>query len=90
MCLENSTFIRSTSVFFSPFNSYLFRLLHLVAEDMAIEDVQYELNRALFNGQIDLATHVKLTRTLSREQFFKRALIKKIHAVEAGAPIGHM
>jgi ESCRT-I complex subunit TSG101 len=66
------------------------QLLHLVAEDMAIEDAQYELNKALFNGQIDLATHVKLTRTLSREQFFKRALIKKIHAVEAGAPTGHM
>jgi ESCRT-I complex subunit TSG101 len=71
-------------------NFFYFRLLHLVAEDMAIEDAQYELNKALFNGQIDLATHVKLTRTLSREQFFKRALIKKIHAVEAGAPTGHM
>ena len=77
-------------LFLPHFNPDLYRLLHLVAEDMAIEDVQYELNKALFNGQIDLATHVKLTRTLSREQFFKRALIKKIHAVEAGAPMGHM
>jgi ESCRT-I complex subunit TSG101 len=54
------------------------QLLRLQAEDLAIEDCQYALNKALEGGQIDLATHLKLTRQLAREQFFKRALIRKI------------
>ncbi|GAB5588959.1 Suppressor protein stp22 of temperature-sensitive alpha-factor receptor and arginine permease [Umbelopsis nana] len=54
------------------------QLFDLVAEDNAIVDTIYYLSRALNTEVIDLATFMKLTRTLSKEQFMKRALVQKI------------
>ncbi|KAH8548993.1 UEV domain-containing protein [Umbelopsis sp. PMI_123] len=54
------------------------QLFDLVAEDNAIVDTIYYLSRALNSEVIDLATFMKLTRALSKEQFMKRALVQKI------------
>lgn len=54
------------------------QLFELVADDNAIADTVYFLAKALNSERIDLATFMKYTRILSREQFMKRALIKKI------------
>ncbi|KAI9030387.1 UEV domain-containing protein [Hyaloraphidium curvatum] len=53
------------------------QILELNAEEQAIEDLIYHLSRALNSERIDLATFMKHVRTLAREQFMKRALIKK-------------
>jgi len=54
------------------------QLLDLIAEDLAIEDVIYYMDKALRDGVIDIATFMKECRSLSREQFFKKALTKKV------------
>ncbi|CAO3608256.1 unnamed protein product [Mucor hiemalis] len=54
------------------------QLFELVGDDNAIADTVYFLAKALNSERIDLATFMKYTRILSREQFMKRALIKKI------------
>ncbi|KAI8147985.1 UEV domain-containing protein [Fennellomyces sp. T-0311] len=54
------------------------QLFDLVADDNAIVDTIYYLGKALNSERIDLTTFVKCTRTLAREQFMKRALMKKI------------
>ncbi|KAI7889167.1 Vps23 core domain-containing protein [Mucor mucedo] len=54
------------------------QLYELVGDDNAISDTVYFLAKALNSERIDLATFMKFTRMLSREQFMKRALIKKI------------
>ncbi|KAI9475969.1 MAG: UEV domain-containing protein [Benjaminiella poitrasii] len=54
------------------------QLFELVADDNAISDTVYFLAKALNSERIDLVTFMKYTRMLSREQFMKRALIKKI------------
>jgi len=57
------------------------QLLHLQAEDLAIEDTQYYLDKALQKASIDLNSYLKATRSLSEEQFFIRALINKIYSM---------
>jgi len=54
------------------------QLLDLIAEDLAIEDVIYYMDKALRDGVIDITTFMKECRSLAREQFFKKALIKKV------------
>ncbi|KAG2172955.1 hypothetical protein INT44_004696 [Umbelopsis vinacea] len=54
------------------------QLFDLVAEDNAVVDTIYYLSRALNSEVIDLATFMKLTRALSKDQFMKRALVQKI------------
>lgn len=54
------------------------QLYDLVAEDHAIEDTVYVLGRALDKDRIQLDPFLKHTRTLAREQFLKKALVKKI------------
>ncbi|CAO3661339.1 unnamed protein product [Rhizopus stolonifer] len=54
------------------------QLFELVADENAISDTIYLLAKALNSERIDLSTFMKYTRMLSREQFMKRALIKKI------------
>lgn len=54
------------------------RLVDLVAEDAAISDTIYQLNRALMAEKIDVERFLKVARVLAREQFMKRALIEKI------------
>jgi hypothetical protein len=54
----------------------------LVAEDASIEDVLYYLEKKLNSGGIDLETYLRNVRTLTSEQFMKRATIKKIHEIQ--------
>lgn len=54
------------------------QMYDLVAEDAAIEDTLYYLNRALESGHIDSDSFLKAYRSLSREQFQKRALCSKV------------
>ncbi|KAI8805936.1 UEV domain-containing protein [Cladochytrium replicatum] len=56
----------------------LVRLFDLVAEDHAIDDSIVCLKEALFDQTMDLNTFLKHVRTLAREQYMKRALVKKI------------
>ncbi|OLL24112.1 Tumor susceptibility gene 101 protein [Neolecta irregularis DAH-3] len=54
------------------------QLYNLVAEDLAIEDLLYILAKGLDRERIELDVFMKFTRNLAREQFMKKALIKKI------------
>ncbi|WFD04337.1 suppressor protein stp22 of temperature-sensitive alpha-factor receptor and arginine permease [Malassezia obtusa] len=54
------------------------QLAQLLAEDAALEDTMYQLGRALLAEQLSLDRFIKQTRMLSREQFLRRALAKKI------------
>ncbi|CAZ86574.1 unnamed protein product [Tuber melanosporum] len=54
------------------------QLYELVTEDRAIEDTIYVLGKALDRERISLEVFLKHTRTLAREQFLLRALVKKI------------
>lgn len=48
------------------------------AEDMAIEDTLYALERALTDGQLPSDVYLKQVRSLCRKQFFVRALGMKV------------
>ncbi|XP_047326088.1 protein ELC-like [Impatiens glandulifera] len=54
------------------------RVLGCLAEDMAVDDVIYELDKALNKGVIPFRLYIKQVRELSREQFFNRALLVKL------------
>jgi len=55
------------------------QLLHLLAEDSSIDDTFFILEHALEFNKLDLASFIKIARSLSREQFFIKATINKIH-----------
>jgi ESCRT-I complex subunit TSG101 len=72
----------------------MYRLLQLISDDLAIDDTFYVLGRALDAERIELDPFLKvcepwrikliavqLTRTLAREQFLKRATVKKIESI---------
>ncbi|CAE7034214.1 hypothetical protein PTNB73_10493 [Pyrenophora teres f. teres] len=54
------------------------QLYTLAAEERGISDALFVLGRALDKGRISTDVFVKQTRSLAREQFLKKALIKKI------------
>lgn len=54
------------------------QLYTLAAEERGIADALFVLGRALDKGRIMADVFVKQTRSLAREQFLKKALIKKI------------
>ncbi|KAF9428156.1 hypothetical protein BGZ94_003236 [Podila epigama] len=54
------------------------QLFELVAEEIAIEDTIYYLGKALSQDKVELNAYMKHLRNLSREQFMKKALIKKV------------
>lgn len=56
------------------------RLFENVCEDQAIEDTIYALDDTLQKGKIDVDSYTKHIRSLSRKQFYARALANKIHA----------
>lgn len=53
------------------------QMLHINAEESAIEDTIYYLDEGLRRGVIDLETFLKQVRYLSHKQFMLRALMKK-------------
>jgi len=54
------------------------QLIKAVAQDSAIDDTLYCLDRALGEDAIVFKNYLKQVRKLTREQFFKRALAQKI------------
>ncbi|KAG4091967.1 UEV-domain-containing protein [Neocallimastix lanati (nom. inval.)] len=56
------------------------QLVETIADESAIEDMIYYLGKALTSEQINLNYYLKHIRALSREQFLKKVLIKKIRA----------
>ncbi|KAK9450208.1 UEV domain-containing protein [Limtongia smithiae] len=54
------------------------QLYELCADDNAIEDTIYVLGKALERDRIPIDVFLKHARTLAREQFLKRALVRKI------------
>ncbi|KAF2030382.1 UEV-domain-containing protein [Setomelanomma holmii] len=54
------------------------QLYTLAAEEKGIADALFVLGRALDKGRVSADVFVKQTRSLAREQFLKKALIKKM------------
>ena len=54
------------------------QLYETVAEERALGDTMFVLGRALDRGRLGLDVFLKQSRGLAREQFLKKALIKKI------------
>jgi ESCRT-I complex subunit TSG101 len=54
------------------------QLYDLVAEERALGDAIFVLGRAVERGRVAPATFAKMTRSMAREWFLKKALIKKI------------
>lgn len=63
------------------------QLYDLVAEERGIQQAIYALQAALVRGVIGAETWSRHTRSLAREAFLKRALIRKI-AVGMGLDVG--
>jgi len=61
-----------------PRNVWTKQLIEAVAQDSAIDDTLYCLDRALGEDAINFKNYLKQVRKLTREQFFKRALTQKI------------
>jgi len=61
-----------------PQNVWTKQLIQAVAQDSAIDDTLYCLDRALGEDAINFKNYLKQVRKLTREQFFKRALTQKI------------
>ncbi|TPX41500.1 hypothetical protein SeLEV6574_g06056 [Synchytrium endobioticum] len=57
------------------------QLFEVVADDHAIDDALYCLGEAFGREKIDPNSYLKHIRALAREQFLKRALIRKIRTV---------
>ncbi|PWA80290.1 Steadiness box [Artemisia annua] len=53
-------------------------VMDLLAEDKALEDVMYALDKALQNGVMSYEAYLKQVRILARDQFFVRAKLKKL------------
>lgn len=49
------------------------------AKDLAIDDTLYHLEKALQNGTIDLKVFLKVYRDLSNDQYYQRALLRKLN-----------
>mmetsp|Transcript_7256 Transcript_7256/g.13391 ORF Transcript_7256/g.13391 Transcript_7256/m.13391 type:complete len:416 (+) Transcript_7256:188-1435(+) len=66
-----------------PVNKLHAQMLDLSAENAALTDVMYFLDRGMYSGQIDCATHLKMIRKLAKRQFLIRAHLIKINQVLA-------
>jgi ESCRT-I complex subunit TSG101 len=64
-----------------PVNKLHAQMLDLSAENAALTDVMYFLDRGMYSGQIDCTTHLKTIREIAKRQFLIRAHLIKINAV---------
>jgi len=69
-----------------PSDVHRLQLIHTVSTDMAIEDILYHFDRALLKGVIPLDEYLKLCRQYSNDQFYQRALTKRIREIFAAPP----
>lgn len=58
-----------------------YRILELTADDAAIDDLLYQLSLALYSERITLDAFLKHVRSLGREQFMRRALLRRCRDV---------
>jgi len=61
-----------------PANCWTKQIMQAAAQDCAIDDTLFSLDRALGEDVIDFKKYIKQVRKLTREQFFARALSLKI------------
>jgi ESCRT-I complex subunit TSG101 len=64
-----------------PVNKLHAQMLDLSAENAALTDLMYFLDRGMYTGQIDCITHLKMIRKHAKQQFLIRAHLIKINAV---------
>ncbi|MES1915517.1 MAG: hypothetical protein MHM6MM_007446 [Cercozoa sp. M6MM] len=62
----------------APRDAWSQKMAELVAEDHALDDTVYALDKCLSDGRVSLDVYLRQVRKLSREQFFARALASKI------------
>ncbi|KAI5081294.1 hypothetical protein GOP47_0004477 [Adiantum capillus-veneris] len=67
---------------FKPCDVLSYQLLECTSLDLAIEDELYCLDQAAQKGIVPVDSYLRLVRTLSREQFFQRALAVKIRVAQ--------
>ncbi|RVW54756.1 hypothetical protein CK203_071888 [Vitis vinifera] len=53
-------------------------VLDQLAGDKAMEDLMYELDKAVEQGVVTLQAYIKEVRITAREQFFNRAMLLKL------------
>ncbi|KAJ7942653.1 protein ELC-like [Quillaja saponaria] len=66
------------------------QMLECTASDLAIEDVVYSLDKAIQLGAVPFDQYLRNVRSLSREQFFHRALAAKVRASQLQAQVASM
>ena len=74
--LQTNTFSLSFLLLFLLF--VLSRIVELTAADRAMDEALFHINKAFTSGTISLEVFLKYTRLVAREQFYKRAAMKKV------------
>jgi ESCRT-I complex subunit TSG101 len=69
-----------------PANKLHAQMLDLCTENAAISDALYFLDRALYQGNLDLDTHLRQIRQLAKRQFLVRAHLVKINQLVMDHP----
>jgi hypothetical protein len=69
--------IKPEEIIIAP-NGVFRQFLDVLAHDHAIEDAIYAVGKLFQRGDIDFQSYIRAIRSLSSEQFMKRALIFKI------------
>ena len=64
-----------------PASSLHAQMLGLAAENSAVSDALYFLDRALYKGHLTLEAHLRQVRKLAKRQFLLRAHLLKINQV---------
>jgi len=67
----------------SPLDVHSAQMLRLAAENQAISDALYFVDRGLVRGRLDLTGHMKTVRRLAKKQFMVRAHLMKVAQVRA-------
>ncbi|EMR09808.1 hypothetical protein PNEG_01989 [Pneumocystis murina B123] len=68
-----------------PGNALSEQFYDLISDEKSIEDTIHVLVKMLEKERIDFDTFLKYTRNLAREQFMKKALIRKIKKLESSS-----
>ena len=88
--IKDGAEVQDTSVddLVQPASSLHAQMLGLAAENSALSDALYFLDRALYKGHLTLETHLRQVRKLAKRQFLVRAHLIKINQVLLNRPSG--